>query len=373
MKKVKVKTKQKQKQKQSQTVNINLGNVLKKSQPRRKAQPKQHNISQPISFNAPPIREYIDTSLSNQVSRLDNPLLARTTITNPIVEGSSPPVNVVGQIQNKFPLFQAQKKEVSITDQQPKQLGLTYNSVDFNAAMEQDLMDMDENEMNNLMTNLPGYDISRNINNRNRNQINQSEQQLEKIKKAEQAKYEKKLKEKIKKENAIRKKEEADKNREENKRINEAKKAEKIRLNEEKKAETIRLNEEKKAETIRLNEEKKAENKRINEEKQAQEKFVFGSAKPLIQSDLSSFINKDKSINPKPIDPLINTYLENASSSPRTKHALISAPEEPTTITSAQIQEPPFVNVKPVVLMTPGGTKHELKKPKPPKNFKIIN
>jgi len=351
MKKVKVKTKQKQKQKQSQTVNINLGNVLKKSQPRRKAQPKQHNISQPISFNAPPIREYIDTSLSNQVSRLDNPLLARTTITNPIVEGSSPPVNVVGQIQNKFPLFQAQKKEVSITDQQPKQLGLTYNSVDFNAAMEQDLMDMDENEMNNLMTNLPGYDISRNINNRNRNQINQSEQQLEKIKKAEQAKYEKKLKEKIKKENAIRKKEEADKNREENKRINEAKKAEKIRLNEE----------------------KKAENKRINEEKQAQEKFVFGSAKPLIQSDLSSFINKDKSINPKPIDPLINTYLENASSSPRTKHALISAPEEPTTKTSAQIQEPPFVNVKPVVLMTPGGTKHELKKPKPPKNFKIIN
>jgi len=345
MKKVKIKTKQKQKQKQSQTVNINLGELLKKSKPRRKTQPKQHNISQPISFNAPPIREYIDTSLYNIPSRLENPLLARQTV-NPTL-----PVNVVGEIQNKFPLFQAQKKEVSITDQQPKQLGLTNNSVDFNAEMEQELMvmdQMDQNEMNNLMTNLPGYDILRNINNRNRNQINQSEQQLEKIKKAEQAKYEKKLKEKIKKENAIRKKEEADKNREENKRINEAKKAEKIRLNEE----------------------KKAENKRINEEKQAQEKFVFGSPKPLIQSDLSSFINKDKSINPKPIDEKKNIYLENAASSPRTKNALISAPEEPTTITSAQIQETPFVKVKPVVLMTPGGTKHKLK---PSTNFKIIN
>ena len=94
MKKVKVKTKQKQKQKQTQIVNVNLGNILKKSQPKRKSQPKQYYSAQPITFNASPIREYIDTSLSNQLFQLDNVLLARTTI-NTIVQGTSPPKNIV--------------------------------------------------------------------------------------------------------------------------------------------------------------------------------------------------------------------------------------------------------------------------------------
>jgi len=118
MKKVKVKTKQKQKQ--SQTVNINLGNVLKKSKPRRKTQPKQQpNISQPITFNAPPIREYVDTSLYNIPSKSENPLLARSTI-NPIPDipiNINPTSNTVGSIQNDNPLFKAQPKPERITDE----------------------------------------------------------------------------------------------------------------------------------------------------------------------------------------------------------------------------------------------------------------
>jgi hypothetical protein len=89
MKKVKVKTKQKQKQKQTQIVNVNLGNILKKSQSKRKSQPKakqfysaQSSGGPSISFNAPPIREYVDTSLNNRQSTLENPLLIKNT-TNP--------------------------------------------------------------------------------------------------------------------------------------------------------------------------------------------------------------------------------------------------------------------------------------------------
>ena len=90
MKKVKVKTKQKQKQKQTQIVNIHLDKILKKSQPKRKSQPKdkqfyssQSSGGPSISFNAPPIREYVDTSLNNRQSALENPLLIKNT-TNPI-------------------------------------------------------------------------------------------------------------------------------------------------------------------------------------------------------------------------------------------------------------------------------------------------
>jgi len=86
MKKVKVKTKQKQKQKQTQIVNINLGKILKKSQGKRKSQPKQFNSSQSsggpsISFNAPPIREYVDTSLIIRPSPGDNQLVVKNTPT----------------------------------------------------------------------------------------------------------------------------------------------------------------------------------------------------------------------------------------------------------------------------------------------------
>jgi hypothetical protein len=119
---------------------------------------------------------------------------------------------------------------------------------------------------------------------------------------------------------------------------------------------------------------KKQEIERKKQEELSKPKLDIGPSKSitirpesssLIQTDISSFLNK-----PKPIDEKKNAYLENAASSPRTKNALISVPEEPTTITSAQIQEPPFVNVKPVVLMTPEETKHKVK---PPKKFKIIN
>lgn len=350
MKKVKVKTKQKQKQKQSQTVNINLGELLKKSKPRRKTQPKpQPNISQPITFNAPPIREYIDTSFSNQVSRLDNPLLARTTITNPIVEGTSPTKNVVGEIQNNNPLFQAQKKELKITDEPAVAQGY--------------LMD----DLTEVFQDLPMYDISRNINKPTHNKINQSPEELQKIKDEEQAKYEKKLQAKLKKENAIRKKEEARiKKEEEDKKTPE----EKLRLQQEKKA--IK-NAEKKAK-------KDAEKERKRLEDLNRPKIDIGPSIPipklessssLIQSGLTSFLNK-----PQPIDPLKNAYLENASS-PRQKNALISAPEEPTTILSPPNQQPPFIPiVKPIVLMTPQGTKHKLKVPTgptPPKNSKKNN
>jgi len=125
MKKVKVKTKQKptqkpiqkptQKQKQSQIVNVNLGNILKKSQPKRKSQPKQFNSSQSsggpsISFNAPPIREYVDTSLNNRPSTLETPLLLKNTTNQQSTELGFP-------IQNNNPL----------TNQQPQQKSLGYN------------------------------------------------------------------------------------------------------------------------------------------------------------------------------------------------------------------------------------------------------
>jgi len=111
----KVKVKQKQKQKQSQTVNINLGNVLKKSQPRRKAQPKQFNSSQSsggpsISFNAPPIREYVDTSLNNRPSTLETPLLLKNTTNQQSTELGFP-------IQNNNPLL----------NQPPQQKSIAYN------------------------------------------------------------------------------------------------------------------------------------------------------------------------------------------------------------------------------------------------------
>jgi len=112
MKKIKVK----QKQKQSQTVNINLGNMLKKkSKPRRKPQPKQpSSLAAPITFNVPPIREYVDTSLYNIPSRLENPLLVRQTV-NPIPD--IPITNKIGPIQSNNPLFQEKQKEIKITDE----------------------------------------------------------------------------------------------------------------------------------------------------------------------------------------------------------------------------------------------------------------
>jgi hypothetical protein len=122
MKKVKIKTKQKQKQKQSQTVNINLGELLKKkSNPKRKKAVPPPNISQPITFNAPPIREYVDTSLYNIPSRTDNPLLLRTT-TNPIPDipiTIKPISNTVGPIQNNNPLFIEPVKPKSILEPEP--------------------------------------------------------------------------------------------------------------------------------------------------------------------------------------------------------------------------------------------------------------
>lgn len=126
MKKVKVKTKQKQKQKQKQTqiVNIHLDKILKQSQPKRKSQPKQYYSAQPITFNAPPIREYIDTSLYNIPSKAENPLLARTTI-NPIpdipITINPTPINTVGLIQpnpqkSENPLYQEPTKPSSLVD-----------------------------------------------------------------------------------------------------------------------------------------------------------------------------------------------------------------------------------------------------------------
>jgi hypothetical protein len=116
MKKVKVKTKQKQKQKQTQIVNINLGKILKKSQGKRKSQPKQFNSSlssggPSISFNAPPIREYVDTSLNNRPSPGDNQLVVKNT---PTTTQSS--MGQWSQIENNNPL----------TNQQPQQKSLGY-------------------------------------------------------------------------------------------------------------------------------------------------------------------------------------------------------------------------------------------------------
>jgi len=273
MKKVKVKTKQKQKQKQTQIVNINLGKILKKSEPKRKSQPKQHYSAQPITFNAPPIREYIDTSLSNQLSRLDNPLLIRVTIT-PIVEGTPPPQNLVGPIQtnpqkSENPLFQAQKKEPRITEEVPVAQGYL---------------------MEDLPQYVPQFDL------------NKKPSSIPPDIKAQQNQ--------LKKEEALRKKEE--------------KKAEALRLKEEKKAEKIRLNEEKKAEKIRLNEEKKAEKIRLNEEK--------NSSSSSKQSDISSFFN-----NPKPIDKKKEDYLNAASPG---RNRIIDEPITEPTLTDEPIQPP---------------------------------
>ena len=281
MKKIKVKQKQKQKQKQTQIVNVNLGNILKKSQSKRKSQSKQNYSAQPITFNAPPIREYIDTSLSNQLSRLDNALLARTTI-NPIVEGTTPPQNIVGAIQpnpqkSENPLFQAQKKEPSITDEVPVAQGY-------------------------LMEELPNYFPQFDL--------NKKPSSIPPDIKAQQNQ--------LKKEEALRKK-------------------------EEKQAEALRKKEEKKAEKLKLNEEKNAKKERKKQEELSKSKIDIGpsikistpdSSSSLKQSDISSFFNKSK-----PIDPRINTYLENASS-PRTKNPLIDKESQSESITSEQNKPP---------------------------------
>jgi len=201
------KVKQKQKQKQSQTVNINLGNVLKKkSKPRRKPQPKQPSpLAAPISFNAPPIREYVDTSLYNIPSRLENPLLIRQPVNpklpeNPI-QPANPiqPVNTVGPIQSNNPLFVAQQKKENIMDDIP--IAEAYYS------------------------ELPGYTPKFNIK-RKKNQLTPDEIELRK---------------------------------EEAKQRNELKKAETIRRNELKKAEA-------KAQALRKKEEKNAEKERKKQE-----------------------------------------------------------------------------------------------------------
>jgi hypothetical protein len=178
------KVKQKQKQKQSQTVNINLGNVLKKkSKPRRKPQPKQPSpLAAPITFNAPPIREYVDTSLYNIPSRLENPLLIRQPVNpilpeNPILQ----PVNTVGPIQSNNPLFQDKPKELKITDEP-----INNNPI--------------------FLEELPGYTPQFNLNKPNR-QLNDYEIELQK-----------KLIQ-IQKENSIKKKEETARLKEENKKI----------------------------------------------------------------------------------------------------------------------------------------------------------
>jgi len=279
MKKVKVKTKQKQKQKQTQIVNINLGKILKKSEPKRKSQPKQHYSAQPITFNAPPIREYIDTSLSNQLSRLENALLARTT-TTPIDEGTSPPKNVVGPIQtnpqiSENPLFQAQKKEPRITEEVPVAQGYL---------------------MENLPQYFPQFDL------------NKKPSSIPPDIKAQQNQ--------LKKEEALRKKEE--------------KKAEALRLKEEKKAEKIRLNEEKNAEKIRLNEEKNAEKERKKQEELSKSKIDIGPS--IKQSDISSFFN-----NPKLIDKKKEDYLNAASPG---RNRIIDEPITEPTLTDEPIQPP---------------------------------
>lgn len=186
----KVKVKQKQKQKQSQTVNINLGNVLKKkSKPKRKPQVNPPPIAQAITFNAPPIREYVDTSLYNIPSRLENPLLARQTV-NPILPANPiQPVNTVGPIQSNNPLFVAQQKKENIMDDIP----------------------MAEAYYPEYNPELPGYNPEFNVK-RKKNQLTPYEIELRKA---------------------------------EAKQRNELKKAETIRRNELLKAEKKKLNEEK--------------------------------------------------------------------------------------------------------------------------------
>jgi len=279
MKKVKVKTKQKQKQKQTQIVNINLGKILKKSEPKRKSQPKQYYSAQPITFNAPPIREYIDTSLSNQLSRLDNALLARAT-TTPMVEGTPPPQNLVGPIQSnpqksENPLFQAQKKEPRITEEVPVAQGY-------------------------LMEDLPQYVPQFDLNKKPSSippDIKSQQNQL-------------------KKEEALRKK-------------------------EEKKAEALRLKEEKKAEKIRLNEEKNAEKERKKQEELSKSKIDIGpsikisnpvSSSSLTQSDISSFFN-----NPKPIDKKKEDYMNAASPG---RNRIIDKPITEPSLNDEPIQPP---------------------------------
>jgi hypothetical protein len=305
MKKVKVKTKQKQKQKQSQTVNINLGNVLKKSQPRRKSQPKQFNSSQSsggpsISFNAPPIREYVDTSLNNRPSTLETPLLLKNTTNQQSTELGFP-------IQNNNPLL----------NQPPQQKSIAYNLGQY--LLQSDIPDSQMQQ--NMLYIKQGYE-NKEISN-----------------------------------------------------IEEENKKNKIQSNFKKQQEAIMSQIPDDMKKAKKKPSKKQEIERKKQEELSKLKTDIGPSKSitirpesssLIQSDISSFLNKLK-----PIDEKKNAYLENAASSPRTKNVLISVPEEQTTITSAQIQEHPFVNVNPVDLMTPEGTKQKLKPPK--KNFKIIN
>jgi len=299
MKKVKVKTKQKQKQKQSQTVNINLGNVLKKSQPRRKAQPKQFNSSQSsggpsISFNAPPIREYVDTSLNNRPSTLETPLLLKNTTNQQSTELGFP-------IQNNNPLL----------NQPPQQKSIAYNLGQYL-----------------LQSNIPD---------------SQMQQNMLYIKQG----YENKEISNIEEEN----------------------KKNKFQSNFKKQQEAImsQIHDDMKKANKKPTKKQEIERKRLEDLNRP--KIDIGPSKSitirpesssLIQSDISSFLNK-----PKPIDEKKNAYLENAASSPRAKNALITVPEEPTTITSAQIQEPPFI---PIVqndnLISPPGKKGKLKKKK---------
>jgi hypothetical protein len=90
---------------------------LKKSQGKRKSQPKQFNSSlssggPSISFNAPPIREYVDTSLNNRPSTLETPLLLKNTTNQQSTELGFP-------IQNNNPLFNlppAEKIELDLNN-----------------------------------------------------------------------------------------------------------------------------------------------------------------------------------------------------------------------------------------------------------------
>ena len=165
MKKVKVKTKQKptqkpiqkptQKQKQSQIVNVNLGNILKKSQPKRKSQPKakqfysaQSSVGPSISFNAPPIREYVDTSLINRPSPGDYQLVLKNTPTTTTPQS----MGQWSQIENNNPL----------TNQQPQQKSIAYNFGEY-------LMN----------SNIPDEEFNRQMNYRQIGYINQKQKELD--------------------------------------------------------------------------------------------------------------------------------------------------------------------------------------------------
>jgi len=278
MKKVKVKTKQKQKQKQTQIVNVNLGNILKKSQPKRKSQPKtkqfysaQSSGGPSISFNAPPIREYVDTSLNNRPSTLETPLLLKNTTNQQSTELGFP-------IQNNNPLL----------NQPPQQKSIAYNLGQY--LLQSNIPDSQMQQ--NMLYIKQGYENQKISNIEEENKKNKIQSNFKKQQEAIMSQI-----------------------------PDDMKKAK--QRNELKKAETIRRNELLKAEKKKLNEEKILQKKR---EKELQKEKNDSS-----QTNMLNYVTKPS--------VTIKKDIQNYSVKPEETQSITSAPQEPQTIFSSPPQQ----------------------------------